>query len=733
MMYFLPLIIPLLFCLFAIARSEAPKAPPTINSLGTLQALKYNYLDPWNNGTAALLAYEPLSSAEARVKCGAIGESLYPFQDTTELNRTELGYELDYLVHIQDLQPGSALWIGSSGTSGQSCMAYSQEHKAAIPLPCDAKLPTLCTSSVPPTDDKHREPVKSSRISMSVDGYTITGYRDARSFRFLGIPFADPPVNELRFAPPQPYTGQKEIDATKLPASCIQSQSGFGTLESSLISEDCLYLNVYTPVLPSQPDKNVAHRPVAVYFYGGGFTKGSTAMIDYDGGSFASRNDIVVVTVNYRVGALGWLTTENLTAGSYGTRDQILALKWVQQYITTFGGDPSRVTIFGQSAGGQSVIAMLSSSAASGLFSAAVVQSAALDVPWYSRKVYTEIITPRIAKAVGCDDADEPVMLSCLRSIPAAKYLDNSTELAHALDEIAGAVGNGYLHTKKLQVSSSPFMPIVDDRGSGIIDDQFHTLLATNRLPNAVPIMFTTVTDEAALYVDRYVPHIPLIGSTNIGLDIFFSAVYPSSLATSLIKSGAFPINYRDPDSLRNTGADALTHSKWFCPQAYLLHHGARTVLPHLYTVQIQHGHVQTTADVPKVCSPNDNYNATCHTADVLPIWGTLNAKTQNVDPYYGPRDISHSQMLNDIFSSFFRTHNPNPDPELLKIRGPAYSSTLDIFGLSGYHIPEYQTDDESLFLLGMPPSQIQNPVKSDKCDVFTNYGYPFQHAEYSH
>ncbi|KAB8263181.1 Carboxylesterase family-domain-containing protein [Aspergillus pseudonomiae] len=711
--------------------AETPKAPPIINSLGTLQALKYNYLDPWNNGTAALLAYEPLSSAEARAKCGAIGESLYPFQDTTELNRTELGYELDYLVHIQDLQPGSALWIGSSGTSGQSCMAYSQEHKAAIPLPCDAKLPTLCTSRAPPTNDKQREPVKSSRISMSVDGYTITGYRDARSFRFLGIPFADPPVNELRFAPPQPYTGQKEIDATKLPASCIQSQSGFGTLENSLISEDCLYLNVYTPVLPSQPDKNVAPRPVAVYFYGGGFTKGTTAMIDYDGGNFSSRNDIVVVTVNYRVGALGWLTTENFTTGSYGTRDQILALKWVQQYITTFGGDPSRVTIFGQSAGGQSVIAMLSSSAASGLFSAAVVQSAALDVPWYSRQVYTEIITPRIAKAVGCDDADEPVMLSCLRSIPAAKYLDNSTELAHALDEIANAVGNDYLHTKKLQVSSSPFMPIVDDRGSGIIDDQFHNLLATNRLPNAVPIMFTTVTDEAALYVNRYVPHIPLIGSTNIGLDVFFNAVYPSSLATSLIKSGAFPIDHSDPDSLRNTGADALTHSKWFCPHAYLLHHGARTALPQLYTVQIQHGHVQTTADVPKVCSPNDNYNATCHTADVLPIWGTLNAKTKNVDPYYSPRDISHSQMLNDIFSSFFRTHNPNPDPELLKIRGPAYSSTLDIFGPSGYHIPEYQTDDESLCLLGMPPSQIQNPVKSDKCDVFTNYGYPFQHAEY--
>ena len=499
-MYLHPLAVTPLLCLLAISRSEASEAPipPRIDSLGTLQALKYNYLDPWNNGTAAVLVYEPVSNAEAQTKCGAIGESLYPFQDAPELNHTELGYELDYLVHTHDLQLYSALWVGSSGTSGQACMAYSKKDRAAIPLPCDRKLPTLCTSSVPPTGDEHRGHVKSSRISVSFDGYTITGYRDARSFRFLGIPFADPPVNELRFAPPQPYTGQKEIDATNLPASCIQSQSSFGTLENSRISEDCLYLNVYTPLLPAQRGQNVTHRPVAVYFYGGGFTKGTTAMIDYDGGNFASRNDIVIVTVNYRLGALGWLTTQNLTTGSYGTQDQILALKWVQQYITLFGGDPSRVTIFGQSAGGQSVIALLSSSAASGLFSGALVQSASLDIPWYSRQIYTEIITPRVAKTVGCgaDGADELDMLSCLRSIPATKYLDNSTEFRHALDEIAKAVAEDYLHTKKLQVSTAPSMPIVDD--------QFHTLLATNRLPNVDPIMFTTVTHEATLYVDRH-------------------------------------------------------------------------------------------------------------------------------------------------------------------------------------------------------------------------------------
>ncbi|PYI05664.1 carboxylesterase [Aspergillus sclerotiicarbonarius CBS 121057] len=716
----------LLLCWPALAAPAPPAAatsPPSIASLGTLQALKYNNLGPANNGTAAVLVYDRLPYSSARVRCASIGEGLYPLQNAPQANATELGYQLDYLVYAKSLQENSSLWIANS--SPEECQAYSQRLKRIISVSCDQELPALCTSSVPPTTDKDRIAVNKSKVSISYENFHMTGYRDGRSFRFLGIPFADPPVRDLRFAPPRPYSGPRNIEATKMADSCIQSVSGFGTLDNGGISEDCLYLNVYSPVLPSPHDRNSVRKPVAVYFYGGGFTSGTASMIDYDGGNFASRNDIVVVTVNYRVGALGWLTTGNLTTGNYGTRDQILALEWVNKYIEAFGGDPNHITIFGQSAGGQSVIALLSSTAARGLFSGAIVQSAPVDLPWFTSEVYSKIVTPNIAGAVGCNGTtSETALISCLRSVPATRYLDNTTEFEAAMTASTETIATDYLHSSEILASIEPLMPIVDDTGSGVIDDQFYRLLATNKLPNHVPTMFTTVTDEAALYVDEYVPN---VGTTEAALELVYSYAYPTSLIKSLLATNAFPLNPSDSDSVRNTVADALTHSEWSCPQAYLLRNGGRHAFPHLWEVEIKHGHIQTTVDVPSICSPNTDYNATCHSSDVLLAWGTLNSKTKNVSPYYNQRDILHSRLLNDIFGSFFRTRNPNPDQEMLKLRGPAYASTYQIFGPRGYYMPEYEIVERNVSLLDMPPSVVVNPGVTEKCAVFEDFGFSFQ------
>ncbi|KAI9925762.1 hypothetical protein ASPWEDRAFT_42435 [Aspergillus wentii DTO 134E9] len=706
-------------------RTSTPLQTPSITSLGALQVLHYNNLHPENNGTAAVLVYNRLSHADALARCATIGESLYPLPNVPEANRTELDHQLDYLAFAQDIKSNDSFWV--SMDLSNECWAYSHSRKEIFQALCHNRFPAICTSNVPPTTDQNRTVVTSSKISLAFDDYNITGYRDSRSFRFLGIPFADPPVKNLRLAPPQAYTGSRKIDATKASASCIQSVSAFGTLGAPAISEDCLYLNVFTPVLPGNGSANSTRRPVAVYLYGGAFTAGSASMIDYDGGNFASRNDVVVVTVNYRVGALGFLATGNLTSGSYGTRDQIMALEWVNKHIAAFGGDPSQVTIFGQSAGGQSVIALLSSTKAHGLFSGAIVQSAPVDLPWFPRGVYSELISPIVAEAVGCDKTqNETALLSCLRSIPATRYLDNSTEFSSALTEMSKTVSSDYLHVSTLLASIEPFMPMVDDSGSGVIDDQFYTLLANDRLPNRVPTMFTTVTDEASLYIAQYIPN---LGASSLALDALYKTAFPSDLANSIIKSGAFAVNRGDPDGARNAAADALTHAEWVCPQSYLLNNTGKNSFPSLYQVEITQGHMQTTSDVPEICSPNDNYSASCHSSDVLPIWGTLNSKTQNVAPYYDERDILHSQLLNDIFGSFFRTHNPNPDPAFLKARGPAYASTYEIFGAQGYHMSQFHPEDKQLSLLGMPPSLADNPGFSDKCAVLKDYGFTFQHA----
>ncbi|KAL4897497.1 Carboxylesterase family-domain-containing protein [Aspergillus ambiguus] len=746
-MHIQPLLGALLLCGLAFAapapnsNCKTPHGGPQFNSTrATLQTLNYNNLGSANNGSAAVFVHDGLTHEDAEKQCASIGEELFSWNTAPQANQTELNYQFDYLVFRHELRVTDSIWVSKESwgnSSSKECLAYSVRSKRVVPVRCDMYLPALCTSSMPPTTDLDRTAHAGSKLTIPVDEYTITGYRDSRSFRFLGIPFADPPVNELRFAPPNPYSGPKDIDATKLPNSCIQSQSSFGTLGNGGISEDCLYLNVYTPIVPGgthhgAKDRNTLRKkPVAVYFYGGAFTKGTSAMIDYDGGNLASRNDVIVVTVNYRVGALGWLATGNLTTGSYGTRDQIQALKWVNKHIAAFGGDPSHVTIFGQSAGGQSVIAMLSSSAARGLFSGAIVQSAPVDLPWFTRDVYANLVAPEISKAVGCDDSEtETDLLKCLRAAPATSFLDNSTEFSDAIDASSKAVAEHYLHTKTLLASIEPLMPMVDDSNSGVIDDQFDVLLRTNRLPSRVPTMFTTVTDEAGLYVGRYVPD---LGTTQVGLNLLFNIAYPSDLADQLIDSDAYPLNRSDPDGIRNTAIDVLTHSEWSCAQAHLLRLAANgSSFPAVYEVEITDGHVQTTIDVPEVCSPNDNNNATCHSADVLPIWGTLNSKTQNVAPYYDADDVRHSQLLDDVFGAFFRTRSPNPDPAFLRVRGPAYRSTYDVFVRDGYQMPRYRSAEKTLSLLGLAPSTIQNPGLSDKCRVFEDYGYTFENAKYT-
>lgn len=708
---------------FSLSALAAPTDKGPSPDRPSLQVLNYNNLGSQNNGTSTVLVLDGLSYSDAEDQCSSIGEELYPFADAPQANRTELKYQFDYLVYNHDLPCDAFIWVAGDDCE---CMAYSYKSKELVQKPCDTQLPALCSSTVPPTTDKDRTAVESSKLPLAFDGWSLTGYRDARSFRFLGIPFADPPVDELRLAPPEPYTGSKEIDATVYSDSCIQSASSFGTHRNRGISEDCLYLNVYSPVLPSQGSNS--SRPVAVYFYGGAFTSGSASMVDYDGGNFASRNDVIVVTVNYRVGALGFLSTGNLTTGSYGTRDQIMALRWVNKHISAFGGDPSRVTIFGQSAGGQSVVAMLSSSAASDLFSGAIVQSAPVDLPWYTREVYGELIAPEVAKAVGCEDFDtEEAMVKCLRSVPPLNYLDNSTDFEDAMSASAKSVSSEYLHVSSLLASIEPLMPVVDDTNSGVIDNQFHTLLSQGKLPNRVPTMFTTVTDEASLYVDQKVPS---LGSTQAGLDIVFNIAFPSDLADKLIDAEVFPVNKSSDDGTRNAAADALTCSEWTCPEAYLLSKFS-SAFPKLYEVEIDDGHVQTTVDVPEICSPNPDMNVSCHSSDVLPVWGTLDAKTMGVDPYYGRKDLLHSQMMDDIFGAFFRTHDPNPDPKWLKVRGPAYAASYGVFGKNGYHIDEFVPHQRNLSRLGFPPSQVENPGVTDQCQVFTDYGYTFQHAEF--
>lgn len=195
---------------------------------------------------------------------------------------------------------------------------------------------------------------------------------------FKGIPFAQPPTGVLRWKEPQPVKNWDGVrQATQFGPRCVQARI-FGDMvfRSSGMSEDCLYLNVWTPAKSGKEKL-----PVMVYFYGGGFVAGDGSEPRYDGGSMAAKG-IVTVTTNYRLGVFGFLAHPELTAesphhasGNYGLLDQAAALRWVRQNIAAFGGDPKRVTIAGESAGSISVSALMASPLSKNLIAGAIGES----------------------------------------------------------------------------------------------------------------------------------------------------------------------------------------------------------------------------------------------------------------------------------------------------------------------------------------------------------------------
>jgi para-nitrobenzyl esterase len=214
-------------------------------------------------------------------------------------------------------------------------------------------------------------------VTAKVEGGVLTGEATDRANIFRNIPFAAAPVGKLRWAPPQaPAKWSSARDATKNGPSCPQPMNANDTPNSGgangPISEDCLQLNVFAP-------KGAKAAPVMVWIHGGSHRTGAGWV--YDGSNFA-RDGVVVVSINYRLGALGYFAHPALTrdaganpTGNFGLMDQVAALEWVKRNVAAFGGDPKNVTVFGESAGGMSILALLATPKAKGLYQKAVVQS----------------------------------------------------------------------------------------------------------------------------------------------------------------------------------------------------------------------------------------------------------------------------------------------------------------------------------------------------------------------
>jgi para-nitrobenzyl esterase len=307
----------------------------------------------------------------------------------------------------------------------------------------------------------------------------VRGVEIDRVLAFKGLHYAAPPIGARRFAPPAPVTPWEGIaDAVELGPSCPQPQQRpAGWTHETLEDEDCLCLNVWTPGLDG------ARRPVMVFFHGGGYSIGSGSWPVYDGAALARRGDVVVVTVNHRLGPFGYLHLgrvggpELAASGNAGMQDLVAALQWVRDNIAAFGGDAGNVMIFGESGGGAKVCTLLAMPSARGLFHRAAIQSGA------ARYVLSEQqaadVTATLLTKLGLK-ADENAVAK-LRALPAAELLSASRSLA----DMTGTTG-------RMAMS-----PVLDGT---VIPVHPADALLNGQAPD-VPLLIGTNFDEASMWL----------------------------------------------------------------------------------------------------------------------------------------------------------------------------------------------------------------------------------------
>lgn len=445
--------------------------------------------------------------------------------------------------------------------------------------------------------------------------------------RFLGIPYAAPPVGELRWQPPRDVTPWAQtLQATRFGNTCAQSQRGVFASPSN--TEDCLYLNVFAPASkPAQP----ANRPVMVWFYGGGLFSGESN--DYDGSKLARRGDVVVVTLNYRVGALGFLSHPAINAeghpfANYGIMDQQLALKWVQRNIAAFGGNPENVTIFGQSGGGTAVMANLQSPLSKGLFHRAINQSGtriAVTPPATALKAGQDF-----AAAAGCGDQSA----KCLRSLSVAQVLDHQASIVRYVADF----------------------PSVD----GIVITQPAFEAFSKGLFNQVPIMTGLVRDEQAFFLPEPNTHKPL---TEDDFDRYATS-FGAEHKETLLK--AYPLGSYASPSLAEI---AMAQGAKACTARLLDQQWAKYVPVYAY----QFDDRTAPSYFPEVSYPMRAY----HTAELQYLFPLFRGGQGTSHPLSDAQERLSDVMV-DYWTTFARHGMPDRTGEQVSANWPRYSAERD-------------------------------------------------------
>jgi len=441
----------------------------------------------------------------------------------------------------------------------------------------------------------------------------IQGYKEVGLEIFKGIPFAEPPIGKLRFSPPvnkQSWDGV--LNTTEYGPCSFQGHSELeeylGKLEPE--SEDCLSLNIWTPATDS------GKRPVMFWIHGGAFTMGGGMDPTYDGSILALRGDIVIVTINYRLGSFGFLYGKGIPP-NVGSQDQLMALKWVNENIESFGGDPANITIFGESAGGYSVLALCTISKAKGLFRRVIAQSA----PYIDTNV-SDKISKKILRKLQIKKGD----IESLREVPPEKIID-------AQNQVVVSVPTEVMALRPL-ISGDTFPK--------------HPLTAfLNGECANIDFMIGTNLDEFKLYMAME-PFKSMLGSDAEKLLVGFLGIY----GIEPKKSEEIIKKYKEVrDGKYSTEIiEVLT--------AFITDFAFR--IPMIRLLEAQKSHQSNTYNYMfSWPSPGlDGILGACHSLEIPFVFGTLNSPTLEAFVKGAPTELSEKMM--DAWINFAKTGNPN-------------------------------------------------------------------------
>ncbi|XP_068442813.1 cAMP-regulated D2 protein [Clinocottus analis] len=408
------------------------------------------------------------------------------------------------------------------------------------------RRPAVCSiterSKVKPLDQETN--VTPGPVVVTKDGL-IKGITVDRAYIFYGIPYADPPIGAYRWKPPRPVGPRPGVyDASFPRASCMQACSGPFSGECPwIVSEDCLYLNVFVPLDVDFSSSLGALLPVMVWIHGGDFIAGSASKPLYDGRFISNSTRTVVVSLEYRLGAFGFLVSgkdpHSSAAGNYGILDQQAALLWVQQNIAVFGGDPSKVTIFGESAGAQSVSLHLMTQSSKPLFKQAVLQSLPFSIPLKSRHDALKL-GKEFAKQTNCSVSDLVCLLSLAPQVVLAAQMKTSSKVVNPF--------------RFLEVFET-WGPFIDGE---LIKEQAVTAFQKGHWQKEKPVLLGTTSEEGVIFV---------YGVFKKPVSALESAVYVAAIFKQhalRILHRYLPL-YRDADR-RDMLAQIVTDYVFLCP-----------------------------------------------------------------------------------------------------------------------------------------------------------------------